>query len=276
MKKFSKNKIALFAAIAFMGAVLSGCGSSGGGPVPPPPVGGIPGALGAGGCIPLPGMPMPGQVAQPATPISFTGTNVYFNGSSIRAGIIPGSQAFGQVMMGGAVTGGMYNRQGSDGTISMNITPAGAVPGAVPGATPYPTSPYPTSPYPTSPYPSYPYGGYGGYGTTGGATMTGYVQPSQAVLQDIMYQNGYSYGSGYPYGGTYGGGTYGSPFGGSYPYSPYPTSPYPTSPYPTAPAAPQICVSGVAVDLGIYNSTLYGGKVYLYLNNTQHGYIMYF
>jgi hypothetical protein len=44
---------------------------------------------------------------------------------------------------------------------------------------------------------------------------------------------------------------------------------------PTAPTQ-QVCVSGISMNVGHYYNTIYGGNVYLYLNNTQHGYVLYF
>ena len=38
----------------------------------------------------------------------------------------------------------------------------------------------------------------------------------------------------------------------------------------------QVCVSGIAIDAGHYYTTIYEGHVYLYLNGTQHGYVLYF
>jgi hypothetical protein len=37
-----------------------------------------------------------------------------------------------------------------------------------------------------------------------------------------------------------------------------------------------VCVSGIAINVGHYNNTIYGGSVYLYLNGSSHGYALYF
>jgi hypothetical protein len=105
---------------------------------------------------------------------------------------------------------------------------------------------------------------YGGYqpqpysGTTGATTAnaTGYVQISSAALQDLMNQ--------------YGGGMYG---GGYQPYNPYQPGGMPQP----GMYQPQTCVSGLAIE-GQWapSSGFYGTWVYVYLNNTQHGYRLYF
>ncbi len=70
------------------------------------------------------------------------------------------------------------------------------------------------------------------------ANATGMIQISQQTQQDIMYNFG---------GGAYTGTTQSMP-----------------------------CVSGIAMNVGHYYTTIYGGNVYLYLNNTTSGYILYF
>jgi hypothetical protein len=42
------------------------------------------------------------------------------------------------------------------------------------------------------------------------------------------------------------------------------------------PGQQQVCASGIAMNVGHYHTTVYGGQVYLYLNGTDHGYILYF
>lgn len=89
-------------------------------------------------------------------------------------------------------------------------------------------------------------GGQYGQGFQSTAAVTGMLQISPATQQDIMYkvQSGQI-----PIGnGGFNGG-----------FNPG-----------------QICVSGIAFDLGHYYYTIYGGHVYLYLNGTQHGYVLYF
>ncbi|MCM2279589.1 MAG: hypothetical protein NDJ89_16060 [Oligoflexia bacterium] len=104
-------------------------------------------------------------------------------------------------------------------------------------------------PYPTT-YPTYPTNN----NLSNTANVTGILTISNIVQQDIQYQSGSYSGANnnwYNYGGT------------------------PGVPQPYAPAAIP-CVSGIAIDGAHYYNTIYSTKVYLYLNNTQHGYIMYF
>ncbi|HCM40558.1 MAG: hypothetical protein A2070_00430 [Bdellovibrionales bacterium GWC1_52_8] len=219
MKDVNKRRIAAIAAGAGLLA-LTGCGgqANNGG------VGGIGGGL-IGGCIPI--------TAQ----IGFTGTNVYYDSSNIRGGLIPGTnQAIGQISVTTAAAGGPYQRQGSDGTISMNVLPQGVV--------------APQYPYNTGYYPP-----VNSYQPQGGASVTGFIALSQLVQNDIMmkFSNGMT-NTGY-----------------AYPY----TQPGVVNPY--TPQIPNVCVSGVAMDVGHTYQThmLYGGRFYLYMNNTQNGYILY-
>lgn len=84
-----------------------------------------------------------------------------------------------------------------------------------------------------------PYGGSTGYGPQQ-ANLTGFIQLSQAAQTELMYQSG---GMGYS-----------NP--GYFPQNPM---------QPTM----QPCVSGIAINVGHYNTRLYGGSVYFYLNNGQ-------
>lgn len=214
MKRANKRKAAIALALATV-PLLMGCGSnkSNSG------VGGVPGSIAAGTCVPI------------TQQIPFTGSNIYFDWANIRGGAIPRGQTFGQMVVGGTLAGGQYQRSGVDGTISMNIVQANQ---AVPtnGSYPY---------YPTN------------NGSSQLASATGFVTISSATQQDIMFR----------FSGT----------GGAYP-TPYPTYPG-TTPMPTAPQSVP-CVSGIAMDVGHYYNTIYGGNVYLYLNNTQNGYALYF
>jgi hypothetical protein len=174
-----------------------------------------------------------------AAQIPMTGTNIYFDWANIRGGQIPGGMTFGQMLQGGITSGGPYQRSGVDGVISLNIIPN--------------TATYPGGYYPGPYQGSYPgtTPSYQGPATT--ANLTGYVSISQVTQQDILAT----------FGGTYGG-TYGG-------ITPYPgTMPQPYSPTNVP------CVTGIAIDVGHYNNIIYGGNVYLYLNNTQHGYALYF
>lgn len=97
------------------------------------------------------------------------------------------------------------------------------------------------------------------------ATVSGALQLSQAAQYNIMMttQGSYSYPSYSGGAGT----TWGSP-SSFYGYS----SGYGSSPYGTTSSA---CVSGLALQLAPYTS-VHGvyGYAYIYLNNTQHGYIL--
>lgn len=252
------RRLATALAIAGVSAVLVGCGSSNNttpavipGTTVPTAGGVLPGG---GSCAPITG------------PIPFTGQGIYFSYTSIVGGYVPGSaQPIGQVVVGGAATGGQFSRNAVDVNISMNVIPAGMSYGGTypPG---YPNSIYPgTIPtgyqYPTtSGITGYP--GYAGFGQSPGtASVQGVLTINPADQQAIMLQFGSgSYGTipGYP--GTYPGsnpGTYPSTYPGAYPG---------TGAYGQVP-----CVSGVAFNLGNYNGILFGGYVWLYLNGTQHG-----
>lgn len=97
------------------------------------------------------------------------------------------------------------------------------------------------------------------------ATVSGALQLSQAAQYNIQMttQGSYSYPSYYGAAGT----AWGSP-SSFYGYS----SSYGSSPYGTTSSA---CVSGLALQLAPYTSVngVYG-YAYIYLNGTQHGYIL--
>lgn len=246
MKRFKMKNLISAVAVATL-PLLVGCGSSsptaGVGTVPGAQYPGYPGA--PGGCVPI------------SAQIPFTATNIYFDWANIVGGSIPQSgQSVGQVMVGGSPTGGQYYRSGVDGTISMNIVQSQQ--GF--GGTPYPT--YPQGAYPVpSQYPSY----NTGYNNKL-ANATGFLQISGQTQQDIMYKvqlgqiqiPGFSGGYGqYPM-------QYPNQYPGQFPGQ-----------YPGA-QQNQICVSQIAFNVGHYYNTIYGGNVYIYLNGTQHGYILYF
>jgi hypothetical protein len=197
-------------------------------------------AIGSAGCIPLTGQAIP-----------FTISQMYFDSANLVAGRMPRTgQVVGQVMVAGGYApqgyGSTFYRQGVDGTlqISVNQTNLGA--------------------YSGSPYTGYPYSQQ--YSQTAGLRDgTGVLQINPQTLQDIQYQFS-------------GGGYYGSAWGGQ-PATQYGAS-YPTQYYPnqfpqfTGQYQSQICVSGIAIEMGHYNQTLYGGNVYLYLNGSDHGYVI--
>ncbi len=81
----------------------------------------------------------------------------------------------------------------------------------------------------------------------GAANVNGQLQLSSAVQQDIYWR-----------------------FGGQMPGTTIPGQ------IPGQTITNTACVSGIAMDLGIYQTMLYGGYVYLYMNNTKNGYVLYF
>lgn len=197
---------------------------------------------------PQPGPPVQGPVTGPASAcvpitgqIPFIATNIYFSWVNIVGGQVPGNpQAQGTVIVGGSATGGPFQRQSqSDGFISMSITP---------------NAPAQQSPQGT------PFGGGMQAPTT--ANATGFIQMSQLVQNDIYATFGGGAGIGYP-----GGMPMGQP--GMQPGMPQPGMPQGTTPQ-------NICVSGIALDLGHKDYLIHSGTVYLYLNNSQHGYKMFF
>ncbi|OFZ21298.1 MAG: hypothetical protein A2X94_07555 [Bdellovibrionales bacterium GWB1_55_8] len=103
--------------------------------------------------------------------------------------------------------------------------------------------------------PGYPTGGYWPTPMTPTtANVTGFIAINPQTQQDIIYK----------FGGTT----------GYYPtYPTYPTYPG-TLPVPTTPTQ-QVCVSGIAIDTGHKETQLFNIRVFLYLNNSQHGYIIY-
>lgn len=237
----SPNKAKRIAAILVAGLsamTLGGCKPASSST--PNNVGGVgSGLAGAGGCIPV------------NQPISFTGTGVYFDWNDIIGGQIPGAQAVGQMYIGGNAAGGPYTRnQPNWASIRMSVTPAAQ---------------------------SNQYGYNQGYqqnldNYTGPANITGVVQLSQLALTDLTNMvasgqipiqptgvaPGYGYGNGYMPQPVYGQPGYGQP-GYGQPIN-----------------QGQICVSQIAVKLGHYHTTITGSfpgaGVYLYLNNSQHGY----
>ena len=128
-------------------AFLTGCGSN---PNTVNTAAGL--TYNAGGCISIEGQ------------IPFTGTNVAFDGAWLRAGVVPNTgMSYGNMVIGGAVTGGKYQGSGPSGQISMNVVPLQTAQ---------------TGYYQT------------GYGTS--ANMTGYLVLSEAVKQSIrlMFTSG--------------------------------------------------------------------------------------
>lgn len=286
MLYFNQAKRAAAAALALIPLALIGCGKSNTNPSTAPALptsaaqnGMYPGMGNfAGTCIPI------------TQPIPFTGSGVYFDWANIVGGRVPYSyQQVGQMMVGGTPTQGQYTRQGSDGTISMNISQGGAYP----GQTPYQGYPGGTMPIPQNGYIQG--AGYANqnwmsnpYQQQSQSNVQGTIVLSQLVQQDIMYRiqmgqipltgipgmnggmNGAMnyYGPQMPFNGTgFAGQNQFMPLNGQMPYG------YNQQAMPNG---QQICVSGIAVNVGHYYNTVYGGNVYLYLNGTNNGYILYF
>lgn len=185
----------------------------------------------------------PGMCVPISSQIGFSGTNVYFDSANIYGGMVPGMQAIGQMTVGTGGAGGPLMRSGVDGTISMNVTntqTAGVAPGT-PGMMPGMTMM--------------------GTGTGSGmVSVTGFVQISPQTQQDIMYQAQIGR---IPVGGV----GYAGMVPGAMPQP---------GVMPGMAAPTQLCVSGIAMNLGHYYNTIHSGHVYLYMNNTQHGYKLYF
>jgi hypothetical protein len=188
--------------------------------------------------------------------IPFTATNAVVTQRAIWAGSIPGYGAVGSVLVGGAVAGGgMYQGVGLDNSvISMNLTQAGGQAMATqPGLS-----------------------GAGAWGTWGSlpadywlnsqsyVTASGFLQIGPMLQQQaaLMVQLGQI-----PIPGMSTG-----QFGTTQSWM-TPTPTMPTQSLAFNPA--QLCVSGIAlggVDILVNSTYVYNGDVYVYLNNTQHGF----
>jgi hypothetical protein len=232
-------------AIAALPLALAACGSAQ--PTQPTnPVGGIGGSVGtlpAASCVPI------------TQQIPFTASNAVVTQRAIWAGAIPGYGSVGTVLVGGAIAGGgRYQGVGLDNSvISMNLTPAGQQIGTQPGLT-----------------------GAGAWGTWGSlpadywlnsqsyVTASGFLQIGQMLQQQaaLMVQLGQI-----PIPGRSTG-----QFGTTQNWmTPSPTMPTQTLGFNPA----QLCVSGIAlggVDVLANSTYVHHGDVYVYLNNTQHGF----
>lgn len=243
MKSYRSNaqlfaRLAGLVSLVGLSALSIGCGARNTGIYQQPTIPGYPGGTTPGipgGCMPISQM------------IGLSAQGVYFDSANLVGGRIPSSaQTIGQVVVTGAQGGGPYQRSGSDGAISLNIISGQ-------GTTGMPYNGYPQGTYP-SPY------GYNPYqGTQQLATVTGAIQLSQLVMQDISYKAQMGMWGGSAYGGTG--------------YNPYGYNPY--APMPTS-GTMGPCISGIAFNLGHYYTYLYGGYVYLYFNGSQSGYTLYF
>ena len=174
--------------------------------------------------------------------IPFTITNGNYIPRKIYAGAIMNGPAEGTVTIGGAFAGGpLHTQAGSEADINMAIT-------AMSGSVGYPTD------YTSGAYPLYP------TRINGSGVMR--ISPTMQQTINMLVQTGQI-----PLYGTY----------NTMPYNPYqPSVPYnPTMPQTTQTGA--VCVSSFGMYMNITtNNELYIGDVYLYFNNTQHGFKLMF
>ncbi|MBL7714663.1 MAG: hypothetical protein JNL01_04290 [Bdellovibrionales bacterium] len=220
--------------------------------------GSFPTLPGGGGCVPI------------SSPIGFQG-QAYVDYANIVAGTLPyGYQNIGQmVVTGGGASGGMLNTRpgSSDGMISMNLQQSGFGQQMQMPYTGYPQNTYwQQTGYPSGfqQQPGFPTGGMvPGSWNPNQSMIQGTIQLSQMVMTDIMYRFGGGMMNTFP--GMTAPNWYQQP--GQIPG------------YPQQPGygyGSQVCVSGIAMNMGRWNNLLYGGKVYLYLNGSQHGYTLQF
>jgi hypothetical protein len=242
MKPQIQRKIALALALA-ASAVLTGCGSNSGSAVPGVAVpaiavGGVYSSVG-GACVPI------------TTPIGFTvsGMSAYTvdaqGDAEYTLGTIPGGQPAGSGSLyagppPSSVSSQTFTSQGVSGSFEIQVANTA-------GVTTYGT----------------PYSGYTGTNLTGAGEIT--ISPTlQSQIADYVQLYGVSTTTTTAPFPTYGGYS-GSPYGGTgYNYS---GSYNPAS----------VCVSGIAIQGYLYAQDLgANAQIYLYLNNTQHGYILQF
>ncbi len=238
-------------------AVLSGCGQNSanvGAISPGLGTGGIPNGFGNGACVPV------------NQAISFVGQNIYMDWANVVGGTLPsiGSLAQAQgsvgqiaVGMGGIPQGGYGVAQFSTGwgnsqfgSVQMSASSAGQAFNGMP------YSGFPQGTYAPSWYNSYQ--SQPGY-TAGYINVQGSVTLSQMSLYDMSLAYG-SFGFNQT-GGIALGGIQGS-VPGSFPMTGF--------------GGQSLCVSQMAINLGHWNQTLYGGNVFLYLNGTQNLYVLQF
>lgn len=277
MREANKKQMLLLNILLLIAFTACGGGGGGGSSDPGtyyPPVGGGP-ISGGSTCFTIQ------NVYQPF-PIPVYGSQVLLSTSSYNSGIIiggripvtPGYQNplagrdFGNMGVGGGSTQGPYFAAGPEGEVRLTITSINntsngsypAAPGYYPGLNP---SQYPFDPnHPNMPgYPGFP-----GYYPTGGGYNGAYAQRANIsgtvyMNPDIMTQIIYEWGGLPPMP---------VPYGGGYPNDPN----FPTN-YPMPNTNP-ICVTSVAMDVKLAGAEIYDGKVYLYINNTNHGVWLYF
>jgi hypothetical protein len=238
MKTNMNRRVAIALALA-TSAILSGCGSNNSAaPITPGATGinGIAGVNISTGCAPI------------SAPIAFAGTGIGGNGTgAFAAGQFPGSGSYGAMEVGTATTsmGSIGTEVYTDTYGQSESSPAGEAAGSLEISF---ESSLGISNMGFNPY-NY---GYTNGISTGSNTLSGYLQLSEEAQNAIMYtveENPTLYESGYGYGTIGLGGT------------------------------SSICVSNIAIIGYLYPTyEAYGGfqaEVALYLNNTEHGYILY-
>ncbi|MBC7690789.1 MAG: hypothetical protein H7222_03400 [Methylotenera sp.] len=168
--------------------------------------------------------------------IPFQAQGIYFDSANIQGGRIPSGQQAGSIVVGGPVVAGQYGRSGANGTIAMDIAMQGQGYQSQAGWSYY----------------------------KGPVNGQGFVQISPLALQELqqMVATGYLQVPG------------ATPTSG---YTPNPAYPQPGNPQPGYPqAGSNLCVSSIAINVGHSNQTIFGGVVYLYLNNSNVAYPMQF
>jgi hypothetical protein len=220
----------------FAAVILSGCGSGNN----------TEGAIGAAGGYQWNNGVVVGQGCVPVNqPISFQINGAYVDSANILGGQLPYAGSVGQTVgVGGAAAmqGGQYFGQSAYGQVVLNTIYNGAYNGA----------------YPYQNYPGYNSGSYYGYGQYTGMNSNVVNLQGSVIASPAMVNQMWAGGSFSPYGGY-------SSTGGLF----------------TIPGAGGVigqgpCVSNVAVNIGHWNNQLYGGQVFLYMNNSYNGYVLQF
>ncbi|MEK7690058.1 MAG: hypothetical protein AAB425_03460 [Bdellovibrionota bacterium] len=244
-KRTDENKRlnALLVAFAAGTLLLSGCGSGEDEvPAEESPVAPAPSDAPAPPVEPPPPPPPPPAaapcVAINSAQIGFTAVDIYYDWANIVGGSLPANGSTPAITYG-TVAVATTAAGGSYSRTGSDGTLSMNITQSTTAAT-SPFSGY--SGYPTG----YPYSSNSYTTPTSGlsavkAAATGYLSINSLVQQDILYKAQMGQISGV-----------------------------------TATTVDQICVSGIAINMGHYYYYLYGGIVYLYLNNTTHGYKMYF
>ncbi|MDR3608403.1 MAG: hypothetical protein P4M08_13625 [Oligoflexia bacterium] len=239
MTTYKNSKVAIALALA-TSAILTGCGSNSGGSVPVVPGAVTPGSVLGGGCV------------SPASPIVFSANAMAIdNNGDFIAGTIPSTtsdayigyqnfagSSYGSVSIG---SGSTLPYQGSYTAVDTNMPSQSAPVGEISGSMEISIGGVGTN--------------YGTYANTG-TQASGIIAISPVLQQQIAYASQYlgqtsnfGYGTGYNSWFQNGMGYTGS-----------------------------VCISGISMLGHLYGAAGGGGfyaQVYLYLNNTSHGYELY-